>query len=745
VSRLWATAVRAGSHLPRDPGLAALRRAARAALIIPGALAIAKLVGSNAQYTTFLVFGCFALIVLGDFGGRRPVRAAAYVCVTAVGAALVAVGSLLSPVPWQAALGMLIVGFCVQFAGVFGSYAAAAQTALQLSFVLAASIPVTGYALGARLAGWCCAGVLATLAGVFLWPRFEQSALRREAATALRALAALIAAERQGGAQPNLSGLRDAAQEAVGRVRQSFTATPKRPAGPARRMRAFSELLVELERLQTLLTGLLEPLLRARHPCLAEGTALLTTVTRTLEASADRLVGGAAPDLSALQAARLAHRQALDRWAETAVADGMAPTTILDSLQADDALRIVSYLALVAAADTVIVTGGQVAASLNLPVETPRRTGPFGLLGRITSTIVTHLGPASPVLHSSLRVGLGLALAVLCSRELHLSHGFWVVLATLSVLRTNALATGRTTVQALAGTTTGFVLSAALMAAVGLHTALLWLALPLAVFLSAYAATTLGFVAGQAAFTMTVVILFNLISPAGWQLGLVRIEDVAIGTGISVAVGLLLWPRGARGEFRRALADLLATDGLFLGRTFAYALQHGTREEVFLARGVASRAYARAGEALDQLMREHGAHPLEPGLAAALVTAGGHALVAGDLLSSMAMKGYQVPGDADALVDLQAQAQALVATFERLAMRLDTMQPVETTTGPRTEQVRDAIVRLLRAWAARATDGHTVIAAVTLAEWLQFLSRLTAGLEPPIAATIEAARVPWWR
>jgi uncharacterized membrane protein YccC len=265
------------------------------------------------------------------------------------------------------------------------------------------------------------------------------------------------------------------------------------------------------------------------------------------------------------------------------------------------------------------------------------------------------------------------------------------------------------------------------------------------VFLASYATSTLGFVAGQAAFTVTVVILFNLISPAGWQLGLVRIEDVAIGTGISLAVGLLLWPRGARGEFRRAMSELLASDGRFLDRTFAYTLQHGTQEEVLLARGHAVRAYGRAGEALDQLMREHSAHPLEPGPAAVLVTAGGHAFVAGDLLSSMAMKGYQAPGDADGLVDLQAQAQVLVATFERLAMRLDTMQPVEATAGPRAELVRDAIVRLLRTWAAGATDGHTVIAAVTLAEWLLFLSRLTAALEPPIAATIETARVPWWR
>ena len=136
------------------------------------------------------------------------------------------------------------------------------------------------------------------------------------------------------------------------------------------------------------------------------------------------------------------------------------------------------------------------------------------------------------------------------------------VLATLSVLRTNALATGRTTIQALAGTAAGFVISAAFMATAGQHTAALWIALPVAIFLASYAASAFGFVAGQAAFTMTVVILFNLISPVGWQLGLVRVEDVAIGTGISVVVGLLLWPRGARGEFR-------SRDGGASGRRWA--------------------------------------------------------------------------------------------------------------------------------------------------------------------------------
>src|SRR5258708_19881585 len=71
---------------PRDPGLAALRRAARAAIIIPLAFALGTYVLHLGQNVIFIVFGCFALLVITDFGGLRPARARAYLPATAVGA-----------------------------------------------------------------------------------------------------------------------------------------------------------------------------------------------------------------------------------------------------------------------------------------------------------------------------------------------------------------------------------------------------------------------------------------------------------------------------------------------------------------------------------------------------------------------------------------------------------------------------------------------------------------------------------
>ena len=67
----------------------------------------------------------------------------------------------------------------------------------------------------------------------------------------------------------------------------------------------------------------------------------------------------------------------------------------------------------------------------------------------------------------------------------------------------------------------------------------------MAVLVAAYAPGTTPFLVGQAAFTVTIVVLFNLLAPVGWKVGLLRVEDVAIGVRVSLVVGVLFWPRGA--------------------------------------------------------------------------------------------------------------------------------------------------------------------------------------------------------
>lgn len=121
------------------------------------------------QVTLFVAFGSFALVTLADFAGSRSSRAGAYVTTTLLSAGLIALGTLASGRPWTAALAMLGVALCVQFAGVFGGYVAAAQSALLLAFVLAVTVPAPAAAVGPRLAGWAIAGAALGTATAAEW------------------------------------------------------------------------------------------------------------------------------------------------------------------------------------------------------------------------------------------------------------------------------------------------------------------------------------------------------------------------------------------------------------------------------------------------------------------------------------------------------------------------------------------------------------------------------------------------
>jgi uncharacterized membrane protein YccC len=732
---------------PRDPDLTALRRAARAAIVIPLALAVALFVLHNPQVTLYVAFGCFALLVFGDFGGSRQLRAAAYLGVTLVGLALVSLGTLASFSPWIAAPATLLIGFMVSFAGVFGGYAAAAQSPLLLAFVVSVAVPAPPAAIPSRLTGWVIAGVVSTMASVALWPRFEHSTLRSQATAACHALASLVRAMRTELSASDLSNTQQEAETAVLAVVRAYTSAPSRPAGPARRDRAFASLLTELERILGYVTRPAVWSLSAQHPSLLEGDALAAQVVQTLEASGDVLAGGAPPDLISLQAARQAHRIALDRWASDALRAASQPEEVLAGFDADNPLRVVALLALALGADALIAMGRPLPQELQLPLVIPREEGVAGVLQRIGETIHTHLHPSSRVFQNGLRVAIGLALAVLLGGLLQVAHAFWVVLGTISALRSSALATGRTTVEALAGTAIGVVIGAPFIYLVGTHILVLWIAFPAAIFFAAYATTVIGFAAGQAAFTLVILILFNLLAPSGWTLGLVRLENVALGVGISVLVGLLLWPRGLRDELRRALADLYHAVTNDLATAFDQILGLGAAETFVHAQAEAVRAAEREGDALDQYVRERGSRRLAPEIAGALGAAARNALVAGDLLHALADSGYhvQAPGVTDAA--LLDRVRALTHTYAQLGNQLD---QVDSTGQPTAQPENDAVVHTamldaLRRWKEDPAAEQAAVAIVAAGSWARNLATLAADQEAAVIKVVEAAQAPWWR
>jgi hypothetical protein len=209
------------------------------------------------------------------------------------------------------------------------------------------------------------------------------------------------------------------------------------------------------------------------------------------------------------------------------------------------------------------------------------------------------------------------------------------VLGTLSVLRSNALGTGWSILSALAGTAVGILIGALLVIGIGNHEAVLWGVLPIAVLLAAYAPRAISFSAGQAGFTVVLFVLFNLIQPVGWRVGLVRVEDVAIGFAISLGVGLLFWPRGAGALLRKDLSAAYARGADYVVATARQLIEGGDSEDAARAGRAADAALHRLDDAFRQYLAERSATTSNVEDVAALVGGASRVRRAGQSLMSL--------------------------------------------------------------------------------------------------------------
>ena len=534
----------------RDPERDALRRALRAAVIVPSAAAVSFAIAGDSQTPLYTIFGSFALMVLADFPGNRQTRAVAYAGLGINGAILITLGTVVAPHAWLSVVLMFLLGVAVTFSGVLSETIAAGQRATLLTFVLPACTP-TG-PIDERLLGWAVALAVCVPAALFLLPPRHYGELRRHAASAVSALADRLEGK----------ATRSEVADAMYALRENFLGADFRPVGLTAGSRALVRVVEDLEWLADRVSDEAGPALRdmqAPGVRVLRCSAAVLGQTRVADRTADR---------ATLEAALTQLRS---------VAGGRYREDIVAILGADDDDTAVALgrklLNRRTIAATIGATGRVIAAAAAAdarPVwaralgrRLPPTTATDRLLpetAAVTSTTSGFLSGRSVAVRNSLRTGLGLALAVAIVHLFPVEHGFWVVLGAMSVLRSSALTTGTKMLRAVLGTGIGFVLGAVLIHVVGVDPAVLWVLMPVVVFGSAYVPEIASFTAGQAAFTMMVLIFFNLIVPTGWSVGLIRVEDVVVGALVGVMVSLLLWPRGATAS---ATAAVESARGVF--------------------------------------------------------------------------------------------------------------------------------------------------------------------------------------
>jgi uncharacterized membrane protein YccC len=607
----------------------ALRRAARAAIVITGVFAFADKVIGNPTTALFAAFGSFALLVLAQFTGPPRTRSLAYLALGCLGAVFITLGTLCSRSPWLGAAAMLVVGFGTLFSGVFSGYFAAGAPAAILTFVLPATVPAANSAIPDRLAGWGLATGAAICAVTLLWPPRRSDDLQPEAADAVRSVADVMDAD-----AGQLAERGRVARDAVAGLERRLRGTQQRPTGPTGPLAALASFPGELDWLLSLLLPPTGP--EAPQRAGAEGEEAMAAAAAVLRAGAERLEGREArPDFARLDAARDAVAGALVHGLPDLVSDATASSVAL-ALGAPFRIRAATYSARQVAGYALRAAGADV-PELDWP-ETEPEPQPARAVLRATEQRAREHGTVGSVwFQNSLRGAAGFAIGVYIAQRTGVQHGFWVVLGTLSVLRSNALGTGRSILSAVAGTAVGIVLGAVLVIAIGTHEGVLWVVLPIAVFLAAYAPRAISFAVGQAGFTVFVLVLFNLLAPVGWRVGLVRAEDVAIGFAISLLVGLLFWPRGAAALVRQDLATAYERAADYLAAAARQLIDGRTSEDpADAARAAADVAVRRLDEAFRQYLGERSATPVNPEDIAALVSGASRVRRAAESLTNLA-------------------------------------------------------------------------------------------------------------
>ena len=670
----------------KDPEYLALRRAVRAAIVTPICLLLTAEVIGDPVMATFSAFASIGLLILVDIPGPMRQRLVSYVALGGACSVLVCLATLLSGNVWLATISMAVVGFGVVFAGVLSSVLAASTTTLLLAWILPVSTKASAADIPARVSGWALGSALAIVAVALIWPAGSSDPLRHQAAETCRRIAVRLRAQAIAVVNRSSADARTedpdsaaAAQAAMNKLKGTFRRTPYRPTTLSTSGRAMVRMIDELDWVSVVADQYRSAVKHA--PAVADVGAVWDAAADVLDRCAHVL--GLPPDADS-RAARTALDAALERL-EAAMHVVRHSATIRSQLvftSCEPSFRgqELSYAVRQVGRNVALMAAAEARSFVDqLLGRTPDMQSSLGV-ARFRAR--SHFDVRSVWLHNSLRSAAALAVAVFVATQLGVQHSFWVVLGVLSVLRSTALNTGQSAVRGLLGTVVGFVVGGAILLGIGTNTVVLWVLLPFVLLAAGFAPAAISFLVGQAAFTLVVVMLLNIIHPAGWQVGLIRVEDVAIGCLVSLAVGLVFWPRGAATALGAALSAAYRSSAHYLSRAVDANLT-GRGGAAIAEKATALADFGRLDDAFRQFLAERGAKHVPLAEASSLVTGTVALRLSADAVVDLwhDVDGAKDLGNADR--EVVASAQQIERWYDSLAesLSLDGHMPPDPISG----------------------------------------------------------------
>lgn len=701
-----------------DPGGIATRRAIRAAVALPITIALVLFPLEDRTGAIFAVFGIVGLLINADFAGSTRRRVLAYLTTGVAGSLAVVVGWAASLTLVTAVVVTMLVAFGLTLVSIFRGSVSSGGAAVLLLYVLAVCVGGPASDLPGNLLGWWLAVVVSTITALLLLPRTTRPSVRP-----LMAQAFAAAAEAARAAWIDDHNDAEIAQHvkdfdsAVDAMETHLAGQPFRTQGLSEREGIISVLSNMLSSVRLLVDEV------SRFPAFVTSVPFpaRTTLANAIVEASEQL-SRAMTDTTLLVSAKDVDRarasmtDGIDTWVMSMTQQGMAPEEISRDVAAHHRMRIFAVLTEQMVEMSRVANGGDV-EDLDVRPPIPQRS-PRRLLA-------AQWNMQSPWMRNAIRSGVGLGLGVLVMSLTGVDRGFWVLLAVIAVLRFDAIGTRRYALLAIVGTGVGVVVGLALIALVGSHPIGLWILLPFLTFVAAWAGSAVNFPSGQAAFTAMVLVALGILSwPPDPAIGLVRIQDIALGAAVAFVVGLLLWPRGAAAYLRTRLAASFRTSSAHLDRSLA-AFTDATQQVALPdLRSAALAEIYRTGETFDVATSQprigNQVHEWIPALNLAVLVE-----TVARLLGHFAHRFPLTDDDASLREPLAAARTQSSAVWTTLADRID-------PAGPDVPPMTSPPVLALPTLTSVPTDedARQLVIAVWAVDWIQHLVDVVPDVLP---------------
>jgi uncharacterized membrane protein YccC len=569
-------------------------------------------------------------VCLIDNGGPYRTRLGNMLAVSLLGSTAVLLGSLAGASLSVGVPATLAVCFFITLARVISQPMAASSVFVLICYVVAFGHTEHGLATG--LGGalqFLLGGAWASLLALILWPLDPFRPARIAVANIYASLLRLAAALPETGSPPGLTHFNELLAQtrlSIEAAQRSITATPARQTARTVRARNLTVLTESADLLLARVLRFAELAELSSHSGAAAAASSLEAIHRWLLSSLS-------PVESALRERPQDNTKGFSPVGSLSLDLHRSEPLLESAVNSDPHLRPEARAPMIAALRDALYnieiayesvraiwigaeSRQQEAARFraSLTGDPPALFAPLAWLESLRANLTFR----SVMFRYALRLSTVVAVDMVLIRHIHVTHGYWLAMTSLIVLRPYAGETVRRSVERVTGTVAGGILAAAFTAIFASHTEIMFL-----VVLCSAGAVALYAVdyAWYCFFLTPTIVLLTLPRMHDWHLAAARTEMTVLGAAISVFAMLVLWPERESQQLPRLLARAAAADAAYLRAMLAFwqrttgqtpaARFDAERALLAPARRLCGLAVNDAEETLDHALLEH-AIPLNP-------------------------------------------------------------------------------------------------------------------------------------